>query len=55
MALVDGNYCYIHVDVGAEGKWVNGGVWGNCDFLIYIYYLSYKKSSSDSVYIIIQS
>ena len=31
MALVDGNYRFIFVDVGAEGKWADGGVWGNSD------------------------
>ena len=31
MALVDGNYCFIFVDVGAEGKWADAGIWRNCD------------------------
>ena len=30
MALVDGNYRFIFVNVGAEGKWADGGIWRNC-------------------------
>ena len=30
MALVDGNYQFLYVDVGAEGRNADGGVWEKC-------------------------
>lgn len=32
MAVVNGNYEFIYVDVGAEGRCADGGVWGHSDF-----------------------
>lgn len=32
MAVVNGNYKFLYVDVGAEGRSADGGTWGNCDF-----------------------
>lgn len=30
MALVDGNYNFVYVDVGSEGRVADGGVWRHC-------------------------
>lgn len=32
MAIVDHNYEFVYVDVGAEGRCSDGGVWSNCKF-----------------------
>lgn len=32
MALVDHDYCFTYIDVGAKGRASDGGVWRNCSF-----------------------
>jgi hypothetical protein len=39
MAVVDANYCFIHVNVGCQGRISDGGVFGNTKF--------YRKLEND--------
>ena len=38
MAIVDADYNFLYVDVGAQGRASDGGVWANCSFHQHLYH-----------------